>query len=105
VVCVQYNLFVLQQGLLCAAAQRHTWCLWLLWQCCKDIFVRLTNPADADTCCVLLCPTAVCARYGKDIADKSTLLTTLRTNKAYANLTHPMKATPSGKWVPDFMHR
>jgi hypothetical protein len=45
------------------------------------------------------------ARYGKDIADKSSLLTTLRTNKAYANLTHPMKATPSGKWVPDFMHR
>jgi hypothetical protein len=44
-------------------------------------------------------------RYGKDIADKSTLLTTLRTNKAYANLTHPMKSTSSGKWVPDFMHR
>ncbi|WIA09747.1 hypothetical protein OEZ85_009126 [Tetradesmus obliquus] len=44
-------------------------------------------------------------RYGKDISDKSTLLTTLRTNKAYANLTHPCKATPSGKWVPDFMHR
>jgi hypothetical protein len=44
-------------------------------------------------------------RYGKDITDKSTLLTTLRTNKAYANLTHPMKATPSGKWVPDFLHR
>ncbi|KAF6252806.1 6-phosphogluconate dehydrogenase [Scenedesmus sp. NREL 46B-D3] len=44
-------------------------------------------------------------RYGKDIADKSSLLTTLCTNKAYANLTHPMQPTPSGKWLPDFMHR
>lgn len=52
------------------------------------------------------CTTCMCpCRYGKDISDKSTLLTTLRTNKAYANLTHPCKATPSGKWVPDFMHR
>lgn len=43
--------------------------------------------------------------YGDQITDKSTLLTTVRTNKAFDGLVHPMKKTSSGKYVPNFTYR
>ncbi|HJR08398.1 MAG TPA: NAD/NADP octopine/nopaline dehydrogenase family protein [Pyrinomonadaceae bacterium] len=43
--------------------------------------------------------------YGKDIKDKTNLMTALRTNKGYKGITHPMTKTANGKYVPDFNHR
>ncbi|ESP05382.1 hypothetical protein LOTGIDRAFT_202998 [Lottia gigantea] len=43
--------------------------------------------------------------YKDEIADKSSLLTSLRTNSAYNGLVHPMKETEDGKFVPDFKFR
>jgi hypothetical protein len=43
--------------------------------------------------------------YGNVIADKTTLLTAMRTNGAYAGIRHPMVETEDGKFVPDFTHR
>ena len=43
--------------------------------------------------------------YGADIADKTNLMTALRTNSGYAGMTHPMIRRDSGDYVPDFTHR
>jgi hypothetical protein len=43
--------------------------------------------------------------YGNVIEDKTTLLTAMRTNGAYAGIRHPMVETEDGKLVPDFTHR
>ena len=43
--------------------------------------------------------------YGNDIADKTNLMTALRTNAGYEGITHPMVRTASGEYVPDFNHR
>ena len=43
--------------------------------------------------------------YGKDIKDKTNLMTALRTNSGYAGITHPMIRTENGEYVPDFNHR
>lgn len=62
------------------------------------------------------CPTIVVSRIGTlyqwllshytgQILDKSSLLTAMQTNKAYAGLVHPMKRTDDGKYIPDFEYR
>src|SRR5215469_157060 len=43
--------------------------------------------------------------YSRDIADKTNLLTALRTNAVYADITHPMVRREDGRFVPDFGHR
>jgi hypothetical protein len=43
--------------------------------------------------------------YGNDIADKTNLMTALRTNSGYKGIAHPMTQTADGKYVPDFNHR
>lgn len=43
--------------------------------------------------------------YGKDIEDKTNLMTALRTNSGYKGITHPMIQTGEGKYLPDFNHR
>ena len=40
-----------------------------------------------------------------DSSDKSSVHSILRTNPAYAGLTHPMKKTACGQWEPDFEYR
>lgn len=45
------------------------------------------------------------ACYGPDIADKTSLMTALRTNAGYADITHPMICLEDGRFVPDFNHR
>jgi len=49
---------------------------------------------DWDLCC-----------YGRDIQDKTNLMTVLRTNIGYEGITHPMTRTEEGKYLPDFSHR
>lgn len=43
--------------------------------------------------------------YGNDIADKTNLMTALRTNSGYKGITHPMIQTEQGRYLPDFNHR
>lgn len=43
--------------------------------------------------------------YPDQIEDKSTLLSCLKTNRAYDGLVHPMKKTADGKLEPDFKYR
>lgn len=43
--------------------------------------------------------------YGNDIADKTNLMTALRTNSGYKGITHPMIRTQQGTYLPDFNHR
>ncbi|KAL5022571.1 hypothetical protein ScPMuIL_001726 [Solemya velum] len=43
--------------------------------------------------------------YRYQIIDKTNLMTAFRTNKGYDGLTHPMKKTENGKYVPDFKAR
>ena len=43
--------------------------------------------------------------YADQVEDKTTLLTTMRTNKAYAGLVHPMKRDKDGKYLPNFEYR
>jgi hypothetical protein len=43
--------------------------------------------------------------YGADIADKTNLMTALRTNAGYDGMTHPMIRRDDGDYVPDFSHR
>ncbi|XP_052778071.1 opine dehydrogenase-like [Mya arenaria] len=43
--------------------------------------------------------------YGDQIADKSTLVSCLKTNSGYEGLNHPMSKTKDGKYVPDFGYR
>jgi hypothetical protein len=43
--------------------------------------------------------------YGRDIGDKTNLLTALRTNAGYAEIAHPMIQTADGRYLPDFNHR
>lgn len=43
--------------------------------------------------------------YTDQIEDKSSLLTCLKTNKAYDGLLHPTTRTAEGKYVPDFTYR
>ncbi|XP_031563177.1 tauropine dehydrogenase-like [Actinia tenebrosa] len=43
--------------------------------------------------------------YDKDIVDKTTLYTCIKTNNAYKGLTQPMVKTEKGKFVPDFEYR
>ncbi len=43
--------------------------------------------------------------YDALIADKTTLMTALRTNSGHAAARHPMKEVGLGKFVPDFAHR
>lgn len=43
--------------------------------------------------------------YGADIADKTNLMTALRTNSGYSGMTHPMIRRDNGEYVPDFTHR
>ncbi|HEY0098462.1 MAG TPA: NAD/NADP octopine/nopaline dehydrogenase family protein [Pyrinomonadaceae bacterium] len=43
--------------------------------------------------------------YGKDISDKTNLMTALRTNSGYKGITHPMVRTAEGAYLPDFNHR
>ena len=45
------------------------------------------------------------ACYGNDIADKTNLMTALRTNPAYTGIKHPMIKRDDGEFVPDFTHR
>jgi hypothetical protein len=43
--------------------------------------------------------------YGRDIADKTNLLSALRTNRGYADIAHPTLRLPGGGYVPDLQHR
>ena len=43
--------------------------------------------------------------YGKDIRDRTNLMTALRTNAGYEGMTHPMIQTEDGRYLPDFNHR
>lgn len=43
--------------------------------------------------------------YGKDIEDKTNLMTVLRTNSGYKDIKHPMIRTQQGTYLPDFNHR
>lgn len=43
--------------------------------------------------------------YKESISDDSTLLSCMKSNKAYDGLVHPMKETDDGKFVPDFKYR
>lgn len=43
--------------------------------------------------------------YGEQIEDKTTLLSCLKTNKAYNGLLHPTKKTADGHFLPDFSYR
>ncbi|HEX6356644.1 NAD/NADP octopine/nopaline dehydrogenase family protein [Actinophytocola sp.] len=43
--------------------------------------------------------------YGPGIADKSSLMTAIRTNASYAGIAHPMIEVTPGKFIPDFSHR
>ena len=43
--------------------------------------------------------------YTEQIQDKSSLLTAMKTNRAYAGLVHPMKRTKEGKYLPNFEYR
>ncbi|XP_076079366.1 opine dehydrogenase-like isoform X1 [Mytilus galloprovincialis] len=43
--------------------------------------------------------------YKDQVADKSSLMMAMRTNKAYDGLVHPMTPTEDGKFVPDFNYR
>lgn len=45
------------------------------------------------------------ACYGNDIADKTNLMTALRTNSGYEGIKHPMIRTAQGTYLPDFNHR
>ena len=43
--------------------------------------------------------------YSDQLAEDSSLMRALQTNKAYDGLVHPMKKTEDGKYEPDFMYR
>jgi hypothetical protein len=43
--------------------------------------------------------------YGKDIEDKTNLMTALRTNSGYKGITHPMIERDDGRYLPNFQHR
>jgi len=43
--------------------------------------------------------------YAGQISDPSSQLTALRTNRAYATITHPMRRHEAGGWTPDFSSR
>mmetsp|Transcript_24734 Transcript_24734/g.35628 ORF Transcript_24734/g.35628 Transcript_24734/m.35628 type:complete len:417 (-) Transcript_24734:134-1384(-) len=43
--------------------------------------------------------------YGREIGDKSSLKRIFQTNPGYQGLTHPMRLTGEGKYVPDFCSR
>ncbi|KAJ8903687.1 hypothetical protein NDN08_004788 [Rhodosorus marinus] len=43
--------------------------------------------------------------YGREIGDKSSLKRIFQTNPGYQGLTHPMRQTGEGKYVPDFSNR
>lgn len=43
--------------------------------------------------------------YHDQIRNKESLLSCLQTNSAYNGLTHPMKMTADGKYIPDFSYR
>lgn len=43
--------------------------------------------------------------YADQITEKSNLMTTMQTNKAYDGLLHPMKQVDGGQFVPDFSYR
>ena len=43
--------------------------------------------------------------YADQVEDKTTFLTTMRTNKAFAGLVHPMKRDKDGKYLPNFEYR
>ncbi len=45
------------------------------------------------------------AHYSDQIADKTSLMTALRTNALYQGRTHPMVQTGDGQYIPDFQHR
>jgi hypothetical protein len=45
------------------------------------------------------------AHYADQIADKTNLMTALRTNALYQGRTHPMVQTAGGQYIPDFNHR
>lgn len=45
------------------------------------------------------------ACYGPAIADKTDLMTAVRTNAAYAGIPHPMTEVERGRFVPDYGHR
>jgi len=45
------------------------------------------------------------ACYGKDIKDKTNLMTALRTNSGYKGIAHPMIQKTDGTYLPDFGHR
>jgi len=45
------------------------------------------------------------AHYGDQIADKTNLMTALRTNALYQGRAHPMVQISNGKYIPDFNHR
>ena len=45
------------------------------------------------------------ACYGRDIEDKTNLMTAVRTNSGYAGIEHPMVKVGHGQFVPDFQHR
>ena len=43
--------------------------------------------------------------YGPDIADRTNLMTAIRTNASYAGIKHPMTEVAPGEFVPDFHYR
>jgi len=45
------------------------------------------------------------AHYSDQIADKTNLMTALRTNALYQGRAHPMVQTINGQYIPDFNHR
>jgi ketopantoate reductase len=45
------------------------------------------------------------AHYSDQIADKTNLMTALRTNALYQGRAHPMVQTSNGQYIPDFNHR
>src|SRR5262249_42831614 len=45
------------------------------------------------------------AHYSDQIADKTNLMTALRTNALYQGRAHPMVQTGNGQYIPDFNHR
>ena len=45
------------------------------------------------------------AHYSDQIADKTNLMTALRTNALYQGRAHPMVQTSKGQYIPDFNHR
>ena len=47
----------------------------------------------------------ICEAYGKDVADSSSLLAVMRTNKGYAGCATPLKVAANGNYTPNLDSR